>query len=390
MVTNEFVIYEFSPLSLSIDRIGPFQHKLYEIDFTDKELSPCNFFMLVAANGFGKTTTLDIIATLIGMLDQQEVTALGLDDLDRYQGRAQLDILLRCFWEGKDRQIVLSLLGGNLQDEVSLKVWAKDDLDRHSAESWHRAGFIRRRSGTLKPLSTHKSDRLVADLLGFIRFNKGQIPTTFGESAFPGPTALSFSAYRDIPNMDYSSDIRKVIEQPRHWEYRSLHQFSAHNTDWRYSLDNLLIWLKWLTDGRFEKACEIINKHVFSGTGKFLKDVLRDPPEAIIKLEGDENNWHRLYQLSSGEKNLVQLFLRIAAHMTQNTILLIDEFDVHLHIRWQFRLLNALKKLASDNDSNITIILTTHSTEILEAYTETLDLDEDGLVKGGHFINNLK
>lgn len=54
----------------------------------------------------------------------------------------------------------------------------------------------------------------------------------------------------------------------------------------------------------------------------------------MIRCGDDETSWHRLDRLSSGEKNLVQLFLRIGAHMTRNTILLIDEFDVHLHIRW--------------------------------------------------------
>ncbi len=134
----------------------------------------------------------------------------------------------------------------------------------------------------------------------------------------------------------------------------------------------------------------MINSKVFAGTEKFLKDVHRDPPEAIIQINNDQTTSHSLNRLSSGEKNLVQLFLRIGSHMTQNTILLIDEFDVHLHIRWQFKLLNALKDLAAQREANFTVILTTHSTEILETYTETLDINEDGLTKGGHFIRDLR
>ena len=389
MAINEFLIYEFRPLYLTLDRIGPFQQKMYEIDFTDQGSRPCNFFMLVAANGFGKTTTLDILGCLLGMLDDPQLSHLGHEDLDSQSGRAQLDILLRCYWQGADLQVVLSLLGGTLGEDLSLKVWPKNDLEEYRATSWHRAGYIRRASGTLRPLPTHKSDELVADLLGFFQFNKGEVPKAFGQSAFSAPTTLSFSAYRDIPNMD-SQKIRRVIEQPKYWGYQSLHQFSAHNTDWHYSLDNLLVWLKWLDDGRFEQACNLINGKVFSGTEKFLKDVKRDPPEAFIQVNNDETTFHRLNRLSSGEKNLVQIFLRIGAHMTQNTILLIDEFDVHLHIRWQFKLLNALKELAAQQDANFTVILTTHSTEILETYTGTLDINEEGLVKGGHFIKDLR
>jgi len=389
MAFNEFLIYKFQPLYLVLDRIGPFQQKVYEIDFTDQNREPCNFFMLVAANGFGKTTILNIMSCLLGMLDITEPIRLGHEDLDIQNGRAQLDILLRCYWQGKDHQVVVSLLGGTLGEDITLKVWTKEDLEKHNVTSHHRTGFIRRAGGSLAPLSTNKSDELIAELLGFIRFNKGQVPAAFGQSAFPAPTTLNFSAYRDIPKMNPQTT-RRVIEQPKYWGYQSLHQFSAHSTDWHYSLDNLLVWLKWLDDGRFGQACDLINSKVFSGTQKFLKDVQRDPPEAIIQVNNDETTAHRLNRLSSGEKNLVQLFLRIGAHMTQNTILLIDEFDVHLHIRWQFKLLNALKELASQEDANFTIILTTHSTEILETYTETLDINEKGLVKGGHLINNLQ
>lgn len=389
MVINDFLIYEFRPLYLTLDRIGPFQEKMYEVDFTNKELRPCNFFMLVAANGFGKTTILDILGCLLGMLDEPQLSCLGHEDLDTGNGRAQLDMLMSCYWQGENHKVVLSLLGGVLGVDVTLKSWLENGLlEKHSVSGWHRAGYVRRATGILSPLPDHKSDELVAEFLGYIQFNSRTVPTTFGQSAFTAPTTLSFSAYRDIPSMD-TDKIRRVIEQPKYWQYHSLHQFSAHSTDWNCSLDNLLVWLKWLDDGRFEKACELINANVFSGTVKFLKDVWRDPPEAYVQVNNDDTSRHRLNRLSSGEKNLVQLFLRIGSHMTKNTILLIDEFDVHLHIRWQFKLLNSLKELAAKEEANFTVIITTHSTEILETYTNTLENVEDGLVKGGHLINDL-
>ncbi len=76
-----------------------------------------------------------------------------------------------------------------------------------------------------------------------------------------------------------------------------------------------------MDDGRFEKARYLINQQVFDGTTKYLKDVQKDPPEAVVYTSNDEPNTHRLDRLSSGEKNLVQLFLRIGSHMTKNTIL---------------------------------------------------------------------
>jgi ABC-type lipoprotein export system ATPase subunit len=382
-MANDLLIYEFRPLYLILDRIGPFQDEPYEIDFTDKEHRPCNFFLMVSKNGSGKTTVLDTMSCLLGLLGQSEPKQYGLEDLDKGEGRAQLDVKLRVYWQGRDHNIVLSILAGHSNSDLSLKVWDAEQLQAHDAGNWHRMGFMGRQSGLpLKPLSSHKTDDFIADLLVALQSSIGIPPDGFGETAFSYPTALNFSAYRDIPQIIES----RAITQPHYWGYNPAHCFSAHNETWIYSLDSLLVWLKWLDDGRFEKASDFINKHVFESTSKFLKDVHRPTLEAIVHTGGNEPKEHRLDRLSSGEKNLMQLFLRIGAHQTKNTILLIDEFDVHLHIRWQYRLFYALKALAASEDANFTVIATTHSTEILETFVAGLDIDEDGLIKGGHLI----
>jgi len=382
-MANDLLIYEFRPLYLLLDRIGPFQDEPYEIDFTDKENRPCNFFLLVSKNGSGKTTVLDTMSCLLGLLGQSEPKQYGLEDLDTGEGRTQLDVKLRVYWQGRDHNIVLSILAGHLSSDLSLKVWGEEQLQAHGTTNWHRMGFTGRQSGLpLKALSTHKTDDFIAELLVALQSSIGVPPDGFGETAFSYPTALNFSAYRDIPQIIES----RSITQPHYWGYNPVHCFSAHNETWTYSLDSLLVWLKWLDDGRFGKARDFINKHVFESTSKFLKDVNRPTLEAIVHTGGNEPKEHRLDRLSSGEKNLMQLFLRIGAHQTKNTILLIDEFDVHLHIRWQYRLFYALKALSASEDANFTVIATTHSTEILETFVAGLDVDEDGLIKGGHLI----
>jgi len=388
-MASELLVYEFRPLYLTLDRIGPFQDEPYQVDFTDKDNKPCNFFLLVSKNGSGKTTILDTMSSLLSLLGQAGPKEYGLEDLDIGVGRAQLDLKLRVYWQGQDHYLVLSILGGNLSNDLSLKVWSNDELNSLGASSWHRMGFIGQSSGLpLRPLSTHKGDDFIGDLLAAIQFNIGNSPTSFGESTFSYPTTLSFSAYRDIPQINVAGELTRPrsITKPQYWGYNPVHSFSAHNETWIYSLDNLLVWLKWLEDGRFEKARDYINKHVFDGTSKFLKDVDRPALQAIIRTGDNEPNEHRLDRLSSGEKNLMQLFLRIGAHQTKNTILLIDEFDVHLHIRWQYRLYNALKALALKDDTNFTVIASTHSTEILQTFVDTMDIDEADLIKGGHLI----
>ncbi len=116
-------IYEFRPLALTLENIGPF-YDPYEISFVNEaDGQPCNFYMIVAANGFGKTTVFETFASLMSLLDAQNPESYGQEDLDSGRGRAQLDILIRVHWEGRDRRFILSLLGGCPNTNLSLKIW---------------------------------------------------------------------------------------------------------------------------------------------------------------------------------------------------------------------------------------------------------------------------
>lgn len=142
-----------------------------------------------------------------------------------------------------------------------------------------------------------------------------------------------------------------------------------------------------MDDGRFEDAVAAINERVFKVgdrklfAGKKLKGVRKEPPEAIIEAEGLE---HRLDRLSSGEKSLVQLYLRLGAHMTRNTILLIDEPEVHLHRNWQYETLFALLNLAKSHFPNFNVYMATHSERMMKAFA--LNVVEENLRKGAYII----
>jgi predicted ATP-dependent endonuclease of OLD family len=76
-------------------------------------------------------------------------------------------------------------------------------------------------------------------------------------------------------------------------------------------------------------------------------------------------------------------FSALVPHSTRNTWVLVDELDVHLHVRWQHKALN-LMKIQVREQPGTTVIATTHSIEILEAFP--IDICEEGLVKGGWII----
>ena len=390
---SQWIIHEFAPLCLSVDRIGPFQERLEEFDFTDAENEPCNFYLMVSRNGRGKTTVLELMTALMGMLghnDDKNFAArehtksitepFGFEPLDRGLGRAQWDIRIRYSQGGSEQTAVLSLLAGRLEKETSLRFWSDEELRTVGARRWHRFGFCRNDAGSWDTIGT--SDEWVTNFNSWLAGAIGEKIGSFEDSSLIWPTLIYFSAYRNITPV--LEDDRAIIA-PADWNYRPMHAFRAEGGRWRDSLDNLLVWLKWLDDGRFERACELVNERVFDGTSTFLKGIRREPPEAIVIRD---NNEHRLDALSSGEKSLVQLFLRLGAHMTRNTILLIDEPEAHLHDTWKYRLHTQLKQLAKDYFPGLTIIMATHSTEIMGAFG--IEFPEENLRKGGYIIETVE
>jgi len=373
---HPYLIHAFEPVELTVENIGPFRDKLHTFSFLHHELhEPCNFYLVISQNGFGKTTLLELMASMMSMLGQKEALPFDFEPLDKDGGRAQWDIRVRLTRNGVEETIILSLLAGRMGEDVALKVWGAEDLAKLGATSWHRLGIRLTETGRLRPIG--ETDELVQDLHAAVQAGFKQSVGGFEEATLTLPTLLYFSAYRDI--VPVPSHERAIIE-PEDWGYAPVHRFDKEGGRWRASLDNLLVWVKWLEDGRFERARKIINDRVFNETTKFLKDVRRQPPEAIVFNAGLE---HRLDRLSSGEKSLVHLFLRIGAHLTRNTMVLVDEMDVHLHSKWQHRLLLQFKSLLREN-AGMTIIATTHSVDILKGYA--FENMEPGLRKGGYLI----
>lgn len=378
MSFNDLTVYEFQPLWLTLDRVGPFRNTPYEIDFTDAQDRPCNIFLLMSENGRGKTTVLECIALLMRQLGEESPAHFQHDDLDTIDGgRIQLDVLTRIYWQGSDHRIILSLVAGNIGENTFLKVWEDGELEKYDADSWHKTGFRLRSPGRLEVIGKH--DEMVQDLRAALIDAKQELPENFADSTLDKPTTLYFPAYRDIPPIN---SMERTLAQPENWSYSTVHEFASHGTHWTASLDNLLIWLKWLDNGSFEKAVKTVNDVVFTKLPdkRLSTEVNRVALEAIM-ING--KNEHRLDRLSSGEKNMLQLFLRIGAHSTRNTWLLIDELDVHLHPKWQTKITYLMQDQILVSPGT-TVIAAAHSPEVLDGLA--FDDEEAGLVKGGWII----
>ncbi len=103
-----------------------------------------------------------------------------------------------------------------------------------------------------------------------------------------------------------------------------------------------------------DKFIEIIDS-LFAETDKKIN---QDENELSFLLGGKEIN---VYQLSSGEKQLLVIFLTVLIQDNKPSILFMDEPEISLHIEWQRKLIKYIREL----NPNVQLIIATHSPDII-------------------------
>jgi len=94
---SEIAVLDWKLVGLTLDQIGPFQEQVTSFEFVDvmaregEAARPANLYMLLAKNGHGKTTILECIHGLFGLLADPPVGRF----VDASSGRAQGDFLVR-------------------------------------------------------------------------------------------------------------------------------------------------------------------------------------------------------------------------------------------------------------------------------------------------------
>jgi ABC-type lipoprotein export system ATPase subunit len=120
-------------------------------------------------------------------------------------------------------------------------------------------------------------------------------------------------------------------------------------------------------NGDKEKTLEKINyffdtvNRLFSSTGK---KIFEDPDitDANLMLKFIAENGEKLnvFQLSSGEKQLLIILLTVLCQDEKPSILLLDEPEISLDVSWQFELIEIIRNL----NQNSQVIIVTHSPAI--------------------------
>jgi hypothetical protein len=368
-------VVRWQPLALRLDDIGPFRQGVHSFEFRDESRgaevrNPANMYMLLAPNGRGKTTALNAIYGLFGLMNDPPTGPFA----ERGEtGRAQIDIRASWFLDGVENTVLLSIWTGSSSPLYS---WSDTEIEREAdAREWAKLGLAWA-GGRVTPLDSTNAPG--NDFLRSMINGCGEQPTALSGASQDLPTVLLFPADRTI----VAPSDERVVRRPENFAYQPAQRFGADGPEWAGSIDNLLVWLEWLDDGRIEDLVTYLNQHIL--LDEEAKAIRRPHRRELLTQVETRTGVHPLSRLSQGERALLQFYVRTLCHMTANTILLVDEVENHLHPRWMQRLIAAMKTLVREKGRFVTVIFTTHNLELMETFSH--NVAEQDLGKGGSFI----
>jgi ABC-type uncharacterized transport system ATPase subunit len=379
-------ISDWRLIGLELDGLGPFRQGSKRFDFygvdqeggNPRDAGPANLYMLLAANAHGKTTVLDTIYSLFGIMNDPPTGRFAEPNAE---GLAQLDIRSTWTIDGRTQTVLLSIWTGQ---EHPLQHWDADRLETDAqAGVWARLGLRMTATGLAV---LEQTDELGLHLLDNIHRMRHAPPSElFGLSQLM-PAVLYFPADRRV----VPPTVKQAVTRPDGWGYQPAQIFGSDGPDWGSSIDNVLVWLEWLAvrdreggDRRVDELLAFVNELIFRDDP--TKEILSPNREMLKTFVRTAHGNHGLSALSHGERAILQIIARVLTHMTTNTVVLVDEIDIHLHSRWMNRMFEAIKSLLRRFPA-LSVILTTHNRELIEVYD--FDTKEDRLVKGGYIITD--
>jgi len=331
--------------SVRIKNIGPIDD--IKIEFSNTKGKTLPVCVIGGANGSGKTTMLEVIASLAEILQTGKAGAFLRS---KPNGYAQADLLIDKY--------DFSIFFGTLPDNAELK-------EEHCGEQVEGVTFV--------------STPLYADLHQRIVSQQGNPSSgAYNSSAWnaagwnegnPSPRQLSeiyWTANEWVPSLIYFPHSRSLEPvsgqqiQKEEANYRLIHRFQTVRR-FPGSLTSYLIYLDYADHERFSDVRQFLNELNFDGKTFHID---RKKLDVIVKTANGHE--HSLHELSSGEQNLLIIFTELRRKLLPGSIVLIDEIENSLHPAYQHRLAQGL--LALQREVSYQLIVTTHAPAFVEIF----------------------
>ena len=120
---------------------------------------------------------------------------------------------------------------------------------------------------------------------------------------------------------------------------------------------------------RIEFLIQFIQEHFFQ------KELVIDTERGFVIRSTVTNRELSLQQLSSGEQHELVLIYELLFHVNENSLILIDEPEISLHVDWQMQFLDDIQKVVGLTPFDV--LIATHSPMIInERWDLTVELTQ--------------
>lgn len=89
-----------------------------------------------------------------------------------------------------------------------------------------------------------------------------------------------------------------------------------------------------------------------------------------LRILSEEGTSLHYSKLSSGEKQILYLFCSAVISVTESSIVIIDEPEISLNIKWQRAFLQVLNEMIGEN--NVQVIIASHSIDLITPYSDAV------------------
>lgn len=320
----------------------------YSFDFTDSETGLArDIIVLIGMNGTGKTSLLQTIAATLGV-------ATG-----RLQKLSDLD------WVGFNYEL-LGNNWGRFEPEVTLKVQFSSQ-EIHAVQEFHQK---------LQEIGRHLPVPPAEDYLATLRWKGEQVQADTSAQLFQFKgrdyakkllRSEGFYVFERVGTVFWYTEQRTstslTSEDPGHTIEITENMLRDRLSKWRqFHQDVETGRIKQLRPGQKDVYAEIeqayqkvFPERSFEGPvpRENIDDILSEPWFYLY----DGKNQYEISEMSGGERAIFPILMDFANWNIHNSVILIDELELHLHPPMQQALLRTLPKLGKNNQ----FIITTHS-----------------------------
>ncbi|MCP1237697.1 AAA family ATPase [Gluconobacter kondonii] len=276
--------------------------------------------VLVGDNGAGKSTILNIV--------REMSHADGAENISKASS-SKITFTDDSFVESKEDIIKKS----DLENFIS--------LIEESLSKKQKINQIEKIDSLRKFLSSTRSDKsnpIITAKIGGVKFHKGKILNKISDIKTQYVSTINMNA-NSINEIKGSDGVTKTILDMEIQKEISI--FNGYINDERYPLVK-------------ERLSRAINSF-FKESGKSIEI------KENISIKKSRSSRISLRNLSSGERQVIFIFLKVANSFFDGSIILMDEPEISLHLSWQEKLISQIRFLNPESQ----ILIVTHSPAIV-------------------------